>query len=437
MKQRARNADPRLLVVADLERLAPIVRACFAPNPIFGVRSYLAGIAEIPRAPTRGVLVGHDPACRKPEAAMAALRAVAGEIPIVLCCEPQYEHIARGLLSHGANDYVIFPPEPVELERVLGFPSHATQQSWIETPTVAPTPSAEELARLTDVLPRLVAEDSGVLDAMAALVCIAVRAESATVVLDGRAGHAGRGNAVAGSPALIEPILRNEQRVGQIRVGKSLERGFTHEDTAKLRHYGVLLGRLLEGAERAAEWRRLAFTDELTGLANRRRVLAVLNDTLSLAKKAGSTVSVLYFDIDDFKQYNDAYGHDAGDEILRDIGRLFTQCTRDTDIVARYGGDEFVVVFWDPTGPREVGSHHPKRVAQVLERFRQALSQHTFPMLGPAATGQLTISGGIAHFPRDAHDATELIEAADRALFRAKDAGKNRFWVIGSNESGL
>jgi diguanylate cyclase (GGDEF)-like protein len=425
-----------LLVVADLDRLGPIVRNCFAPHRIVGVRSYLAGIAEIPRTPTRAILVGFDPACRRPEAAIAAMRAVAGATPLVVCCEPAYEQAARRLLPHGANDYVIFPPEAIDLERALEIPSRVTQKRWIETPQVTPAPTSEELARLADLLPRLVEDESAALDAMAALVCVAVNAEETTIVLHGRIGRAGQCAGTDGAAALVEPICEDEQRVGQIRVGKSRRGGFTHEDTAKLRHYGVLFGRLVEGAKRAERWRQLAHMDDLTGLANRRRLMKFLTETVALAEKARKVVTVLYFDIDDFKRYNDAYGHDAGDQILCDIGRLFRQCTRDGDMVARYGGDEFVVVFWDPEGPRTVGSQHPDRVVQVVERFRSALQKHTFTRLGPEATGCLTISGGIVHYPWDARTAEELIDMADRALLQAKEAGKNRFWVIGDGDVG-
>ncbi len=436
MTQWPADATARLLVVTDLDRLGPIVRSCFAPNPIEGVRTCLAGIAEVGQKPTRAVLVGREPGCHNHEAAVAAIKAVAGDTPVIFCCDPAYEDLAKDVVRHGADDYLIFPPEPAELEQALGIPSKVTRQRWIETPVVAPAPSAEELAHLADALPRLVAGDAGTLDALAALICAALNAESASVVIQGTAGHAGPPGPLALDAVLIEPITDNEQRIGQIRVGRRNAGAFAHEDSVKLRHYGVLFGRMLAGARRAHEWQRLALTDDLTGLANRRNLVEFLEDKLALAAKARSTVTVLYFDIDDFKRYNDAYGHDAGDEILCDIGILFAQCSRDTDLVARYGGDEFVVVFWDPEGPRTLGSRHPQGVIDIVHRFRAALKKHTFTRLGPEASGHLTISGGLAHYPWDAHTGIELIEAADRALLQAKDAGKNRFWIIGGGDVG-
>jgi len=433
-------ATSRLLVIGDLDRLRGIVRDCFAPHPIEGVRNYLQGVAEIKRAPTSAVLVGHDPTCRQPEAAVAAMKQVAGAAPVVFCCEPAYEGLAKKLVAAGADDYVIFPPEPADLERALKMPGRQTKSRWLSMPSAVPTPTAEELARLAELLPSLSVADTRTLDAMAELICCAIRAESATVLFDSVVGRCGDGPEGRSGAILIEPILRGTQAVGQIRVGNSRSGGFSHEDTDKLRHYGVLFGRLLESAAKADEWRRLAFVDDLTGLPNRRRLAAFLDEKLTLAAQSRTTVSLLIFDIDDFKRYNDRYGHDAGDEILRDTGRLFVQCSRNTDLVARYGGDEFVVVFWDAEAPRSLGSHHPSEVVAVIHRFRDALRKHTFSRLGPEAQGFLTISGGLAQFPWQAHSGDELIAAADRALFQAKTAGKNRFWLVGSgdlSEDGL
>ncbi len=430
------NGEQRLLIVGDLQRLGPLVAECFSPHRIDGVHTYLDGIAEIPRSPTRAVLVGFDPACRQPEAAMDAMRQVAGEIPLVVCCEPAYESSGRRLVAVGADAYIIFPPDAADLEDALGIPTQRTQRRWIERPQIVPVPTAEELERLADVLPRLSAGALDALDALATLICTALNAEDATIILEGRVGRAGRGVRSAEKAALLEPITRENQRIGQIRVGPSRTGGFTHEDTAKLRHYGVLIGRLLDGAEKTRYWQNLALTDDLTGLPNRRHLLQFLDEKLAQAKEKRITVTALVFDIDDFKRYNDTYGHDAGDEILIEVGRLFVKCSRKTDLVARYGGDEFIVIFWDPEGPRTLGSHHPEGFLRVVQRFREALKGHTISRLGPEAQGCLTISGGLAHFPWQASTATELIEAADRALLQAKVAGKNRFWVIGDGPIG-
>lgn len=427
-------AGGRILVVADVDRLLPVVRENFAAVPSAGVHTYLAGIAQIPQAATRAVLVGHDNECRRPDAALGALKAVAGASPVVFCCEPAYEGIGRRLLEHGADDYVIFPPDPGDLEKALGIPAKGRRPRWVESPIVTPTPTPEEIARLAELLPRMAVLSSAALDGMAALICCALAAESATVIIDGCSGRCGEGDEARSGAALIEPLSRGEQRVGQIRVGASRRGGFTHEDTAKLRHYGVLFSRMLDGAGDLERWRRLASTDELTGLPNRRRLMEFLAEKLAVAEATRTTVTVLVFDIDDFKRYNDQYGHAAGDEILREIGSLFVQCSRATDLVARYGGDEFVVVFWEAEPPRFAGSHHPREVLEIVQRFRRALQAHTFPRLGGESTGQLTISGGLAQYPWQARNPDELIAAADAALIHAKSGGKNRFYLTGTGD---
>lgn len=438
MTASAPSTDARLLLVSDLGRLGPIVAETFAPQRIDGVHTYLDAIAEIPRSPTQAVLVAFDPSCRKPESALRAMKQVAGQdTPVIFCCEPAYENVGRRVLEHGADGYVIFPPDSLDLEAALGMASARTQQHWIETPIVAPAPSVEELARLADLLPKVVCGASDVLHEIAALMCAALRAESAVVTLDGRTGRAGHKDRLDFKATLIEPIERSGKRIGQIRIGPSLGNGYSHEDTAKLRHYAVLFGRMLEGAAQTKQWQDLALVDDLTGLPNRRRLIQFLEETLATAAQSRMTVTALVFDIDDFKRYNDFYGHDAGDEILNEVGKLFVECSRKTDLVARYGGDEFVVVFWDPEGPRTAGSRPPDAFKTVVQRFRQGLRNHSFARLGPEAQGCLTISGGLAHFPWQGRTPAELIEAADQALLQAKRAGKNRFWVTGEGAIGV
>ncbi|MFQ5410642.1 MAG: diguanylate cyclase [Phycisphaerae bacterium] len=428
--------EPRLLVVGDLDRLGPILHDNFASFRVNGVQDYLSGIAEIARAPTRAVLVGYDAACRNLEAAIKSIKsAVGADVPVVFCCEPAYENVGRRLLNHGADDYLIFPPEPIELERSLGLQSRKTARPAETSLPEPPSPTAEELARLADLLPRLLRNDALVLDAMAELLAGALDAEGAQVTADGRTGHVGIRETDDGVTVLTQLLVRAEQPVGTIGAFRQSGRQtFTAEDSARLDHYAVLFGRLLESVGRTNQWRDLALTDDLTGLPNRRHLTHFLNEKIRWAEREQRSITVLIFDIDDFKRYNDTYGHDAGDEILTAIGRLFVRCSRKTDLVARHGGDEFVVVFWDSEGPRLAGSHHPQHVIDVLHRFRKALRAHTFQRLGPEAQGSLTISGGLAQFPAQAATAAELLEAADTALLQAKKAGKDRFWLIGGGD---
>ncbi|HTW93461.1 MAG TPA: GGDEF domain-containing protein, partial [Tepidisphaeraceae bacterium] len=151
--------------------------------------------------------------------------------------------------------------------------------------------------------------------------------------------------------------------------------------------------------------------------------------------------TLLLFDIDNFKGYNDQYGHGVGDEILKQTAALMRRCVRDHDLVARISGDEFAVVFWEPEGPRvprdaqkapAIPGQPPQEPALILERFRKLLESQDFPELGAGGKGKLTISGGLAVFPYDAQDVQTLIETADKALmFGAKQSGKNKINLVG------
>jgi len=427
-------AEPRLLVVADLDRLGPIMRDLFAPTPIYGVPDYLAAVAEIPRAPTRAVLVGVDPACRRLESAVSAMREAAGQMPLVFCCEPAYESLGRRAVQVGADDYIIFPPRPEELSAALRFPTQQTRRRWIETPQAGAESQPYELQMLADVVAELDRQDRPPLETVAELVRRAMRCEWASVLFQDDIGRAGPGATDETQPVLVQPIEREGESVGQIRVGRAIDGAFSTDQAGKLAHYGRLIGGLLETCSRLRQWRDMAYRDDLTGLPNRRYLMRYLDEAIARAARDRRTVTALVFDIDDFKRYNDQYGHPAGDAIIREIAQLFLRCCRRHDVVCRVGGDEFVVIFGDAEPPRVAGSRHPQEIITLLHRFRAVLQQHSFSRLGPEATGCLTISGGLASYPWQAAGAEELIEAADRALLEAKSRGKNCIRVVGAGD---
>jgi len=156
-------------------------------------------------------------------------------------------------------------------------------------------------------------------------------------------------------------------------------------------------------------------------------------------------VTLLLFDIDNFKHYNDVYGHSAGDEILKQAAVLMRRCCRGHDVVGRIGGDEFAVIFWDDphrktlkeeTERRSALAEHPKEAIFIAKRFRKELEKAEFHLLGPKGRGVLTISGGLACFPRDGSTIQELFSQADSALLEAKRSGKNRIYLVGPDKSG-
>lgn len=189
------------------------------------------------------------------------------------------------------------------------------------------------------------------------------------------------------------------------------------------------------------ELQMLVTQDDLTGLKNRRYLRQFLPAILDKAAKTNYQVTLLLFDLDNFKHYNDTYGHSVGDMVLNQTGKLMQRCCRNHDVVARLGGDEFAVVFWDlPEDPHahddRRGKHrdHPRQAQFMAERFRREMSQAAFECLGAKGKGTLTISGGLATYPLDAQTAGELFEKADRAMLQAKQTGKNKITIVGRNE---
>lgn len=194
------------------------------------------------------------------------------------------------------------------------------------------------------------------------------------------------------------------------------------------------------------ELEKLATTDELTGLKNRRYIWEFTRQIIKRAKDENDRVTLLMFDIDNFKHYNDVYGHAAGDEILKQTAVLIRHCCRPHDVLGRIGGDEFVVVFWDDPKSkpddlekerRSAIAEHPKESIFIAKRFMSELEKTEFPMLGAEGKGVLTISGGLSSFPRDGSTIQQLIGQADKALLDAKRSGKNRIYLVGAPENNI
>jgi diguanylate cyclase (GGDEF)-like protein len=208
---------------------------------------------------------------------------------------------------------------------------------------------------------------------------------------------------------------------------------------ALLAEIGPILAKAAAVQRRQARLQKLAFADDLTGLFNCRYFKHFLARILGEARKNRFPVTLFLFDIDNFKSYNDRFGHGVGDAILKQAADLMRRCVRDHDLVARIGGDEFAVVFWEKEGPRMardanlgVASKPPSEPQQILARFRRLLESQNYPLLGSSGRGNLTISGGLAVYPYDAPDLQSLIDAADKALmFGAKRSGRNSIALVG------
>ena len=157
-------------------------------------------------------------------------------------------------------------------------------------------------------------------------------------------------------------------------------------------------------------------TDALTGLANRRSLEAFLRSAQITAMEAGTPLSILMIDIDHFKTFNDTYGHQVGDQVLRLVGKVLQECVRECDLAARYGGEELMAIL--PGAPLDV-------CTEVAERIRRRVSE---ARLTRRTTGEeissVTISVGVAQF-RMGETADGMIERGDKALYQAKRQGRN------------
>lgn len=194
------------------------------------------------------------------------------------------------------------------------------------------------------------------------------------------------------------------------------------------------IGPWLVLARQQEQLRQAAFSDELTGAYNRRFFNRYLAAAIASATEKRHTVSLLVFDVDNFKSYNDRFGHAAGDEILVESVRLLNTCIRATDRVCRIGGDEFAVIFHDPAGPRGPGGvptgvggpTSPQSIGDIVRRIQGAICGHQFPKLAELAPGTLTISGGMATFPWDGRTVQQLLDRADALALQSKREGKNK-----------
>jgi diguanylate cyclase (GGDEF)-like protein len=219
-----------------------------------------------------------------------------------------------------------------------------------------------------------------------------------------------------------EAALRAE--VDQRRLAEEALREFIVSLESVVNERTSLLSAAVDELARAKErLENLAEHDVLTGLPNRRLLLDRLQQALTGARRRGNHVAVLFVDLDKFKEVNDTHGHDAGDELLKEVARRLSSCVREADTVSREGGDEFVVILADLDEREDAG-----RVAN------KALVELAKPVEFGAKQFSVTPSIGVSYYPDDATEAQQLLKCADDAMYAAKDAGRNavRFFEAGS-----
>jgi len=211
------------------------------------------------------------------------------------------------------------------------------------------------------------------------------------------------------------PIVLRDRVTGLIALYNSGPQAFTEDDAQVAELFSSQVAIAMDNSRRVEQMEKQAGLDELTNLYNRRAFGLMGEREVNRARRYRRPLALIFFDIDRFKNVNDSYGHLIGDHVLRVLTELVTKTTRATDIVCRYGGEEFIVLM--PEASREEG-------LAMAERLRQEVSRMTVVTAG--GTLSLTVSLGVAALrPEEDENIESLIARADRAMYQAKAAGRN------------
>lgn len=218
---------------------------------------------------------------------------------------------------------------------------------------------------------------------------------------------------------LAVPLVSKDRALGVLRLESSAVRGLGPDELRLIRIAGDLASLGIENSRLYGRMAELAMTDDLTGLGVKEHFLKELEDFLK-DRGPSRRGAVLLIDIDHFKEYNDQFGHSAGDKLLRGIGEILLGGRRPEDALARFGGEEFVCLL------RGAGISEGTRRAEEIRARVEAC-----PIELRRTVTRITVSVGVAACPEDGARAEELLQAADRRLYRAKNEGRNRVCASG------
>jgi diguanylate cyclase (GGDEF)-like protein/PAS domain S-box-containing protein len=224
-------------------------------------------------------------------------------------------------------------------------------------------------------------------------------------------------------PLVCVPLAAHGETIGVLQLEASVDRDAL-DPIDRLAEQATAIGERLSLALANLRLREALRTqsirDPLTGLFNRRYMEETLERELSRAVRHGTSVSLLMCDLDHFKRFNDTFGHQAGDRLLRSLGEFLTQRTRGQDVTCRYGGEEFAVVL---TGASLEDAR--KRAQLLCEEVKEIIVQHAGQLLA-----KVSMSIGVSTFPDHGNTVEELMKAADGALYRAKSDGRDRVVMV-------
>lgn len=231
----------------------------------------------------------------------------------------------------------------------------------------------------------------------------------------------------SGRRVVAVPLIGNGRVFGVLEAVRegAKQRAFSRSDESLLYALALPVASALANSVRIAEAERLSQTDDLTKLHNARYLRQYLTNEIKRARRYNSSVAAIFLDLDNFKRINDIHGHLVGSHVLMEMAAVILASVRDTDAVARYGGDEFVVIL------PETNMEQAERVAS---RLREKTERHEFTG-GRRLKLKLTASFGIAAFPDHAQSPQQLVASADTAMYEAKAAHKNCIRLASSNSS--
>lgn len=230
---------------------------------------------------------------------------------------------------------------------------------------------------------------------------------------------------ILSAQADLEARLKGLQNGAEDYIGKEAHEREVLARVETLLRIKQLQDRLREANERLAQ---LSVTDGLTGLFNHRHFQTRLREEFGRAQRHGAPLSLLMLDLDHFKEVNDRWLHPFGDKVLREAAVLIRNSLRDHDVSARYGGEEFAVVL--PQAHLASAVLVGRRILRALREFAFVVDGERQPGVEPTVV-HVTASCGVASFPGpDVASAEQLVRRADEALFKAKDAGRDRIWCF-------
>lgn len=222
---------------------------------------------------------------------------------------------------------------------------------------------------------------------------------------------------VSAGSVFFQPILGRDKPFGFLSIVGDKKGIFSLREREILSRFSTSVAMAIENANLYQEVKALSIRDGLTGLYNRRHFEEVLGTEGFRSVRYQHPVSLIFLDVDHFKTYNDTYGHLCGDEVLKQIATLIVKRIRVADIACRYGGEEFTIVLPDTD---------TKNARSVAEDIRIMVASYPFPHVGQCPGGSLTISAGISECPTDGKSLSDIVAVADKALYRAKLAGRNK-----------